>query len=596
MINEELNKRFIRYLIEDKTNCALMFSAPWGRGKTYYIRKCLIPAIEESGEYLCNVISAYGLKNIDELAKEIYNSFNQKTLRYAIEQIQHCFEKENLSNKITIPFENTGLIVSDDFKRYLFKDVDFAKKLLIIEDVERSNINIFEIFGYVNYLCEYKDAKIILVTNEDVFIKFNKSKENDKKIVYSEETEKYFKAKEKTIRETIFFNPNYWEIIDDILNSFDNPIIKKMLENNRFYEPLNKISFRIFTETEFTRETFNFRSLIYGVQKTCELFSCLNESEVKISFFEDVLLGNIAYAFKYKNGNYMDWDDKKNGSDLGSEKHPLFKFSYDFLLDKEISKETILKSQDYYYLKKEELLNNKSLNYFLSIIHEYYIKDESEVQKALKSIYKFIKDDVIKCSDYAHIANYLISIKHNVPGNNEIINQSLNEMLNKEKYDDDNFVEHTKFYNGIALDSAEENEEMADFEHKLLSKKESCDNIGNYDYSREKLLSWLDSIQKNNENTGRKGFAKFLNTEKFDSLISKCSAKEISEIRKTFKFVYRISNAAYFFQEDPTNLDAILESVNRQIDNKQRDKIQILQLKYFSEDLKTILTKLRASI
>ena len=41
------------------------------------------------------------------------------------------------------------------------------KKLLVLEDIERTQIDIIELLGYINNMCENDGVKILLVTNEN---------------------------------------------------------------------------------------------------------------------------------------------------------------------------------------------------------------------------------------------------------------------------------------------------------------------------------------------------------------------------------------------------------------------------------------------
>ena len=82
MTHEELNKYIDHYLNEDKTHSAIMLTAPWGTGKSYYIQNDLVPFLskEENGKIKCIVVSLYGLKNLDDLSKALYLECRLKIL------------------------------------------------------------------------------------------------------------------------------------------------------------------------------------------------------------------------------------------------------------------------------------------------------------------------------------------------------------------------------------------------------------------------------------------------------------------------------------------------------------------------------------
>ena len=54
----------------------------------------------------------------------------------------------------------------------LYKSIDLSGKLIIIEDLERSGIDILEILGYVNNLVEQDGVKVLLVAKEDELIQY----------------------------------------------------------------------------------------------------------------------------------------------------------------------------------------------------------------------------------------------------------------------------------------------------------------------------------------------------------------------------------------------------------------------------------------
>lgn len=49
----------------------------------------------------------------------------------------------------------------------LYSSVDLSSKLLVFEDLERSNIDLIKLLGYVNNLVERDGVKVLLVANEN---------------------------------------------------------------------------------------------------------------------------------------------------------------------------------------------------------------------------------------------------------------------------------------------------------------------------------------------------------------------------------------------------------------------------------------------
>ena len=80
MTDTELNSYIKHYFEKDKTNSAIMLSAPWGTGKSFYIKNILTPFLQKS-RITCIIISLYGLKSIDELSKNLYFEIRFKKIK-----------------------------------------------------------------------------------------------------------------------------------------------------------------------------------------------------------------------------------------------------------------------------------------------------------------------------------------------------------------------------------------------------------------------------------------------------------------------------------------------------------------------------------
>ena len=73
-----------------------------------------------------------------------------------------------------------------------------------------------------------------------------------------------------------------------------------------------------------------------------------------------------------------------------------------------------------------------------------------------------------------------------------------------------------------------------------------------------------------------------------------CTPKQIEEFRGILQYIYMgVSNIAQFMSGDANNLQVVKDGVDELInDGKTFDKIQLLQLKWLSSNLETIIKKL----
>lgn len=170
MTYQELNQYILHYLTEDKTKSAIMLTGPWGTGKSYYIQNELKPFLEkkENGGHSCVIVSLYGLKDTAEISKSIYLGTRMKFLTAASEKSTTVtFAGETIIKGIAGAF-GVDLSVSERSLKRLYASVNLTGKLVVLEDLERSGIDILEVLGYVNNLVEQDGVKVLLVANEDL--------------------------------------------------------------------------------------------------------------------------------------------------------------------------------------------------------------------------------------------------------------------------------------------------------------------------------------------------------------------------------------------------------------------------------------------
>ena len=164
MTYQELNQYILHYLTEDKTKSTIMLTGPWGTGKSYYIQNELKPFLEkkENGGHSCVIVSLYGLKDTAEISKSIYLGTRMKFLTAASENSTTVtFAGETIIKGIAGAF-GVDLSVSERSLKRLYASVNLTGKLVILEDLERSGIDILEVLGYVNNLVSKMGSRFFL--------------------------------------------------------------------------------------------------------------------------------------------------------------------------------------------------------------------------------------------------------------------------------------------------------------------------------------------------------------------------------------------------------------------------------------------------
>ena len=212
MTIESLNNYILQYLKKDKTKTAIMLTGEWGSGKTYYIENELVPFLKEQ-KVTAVVVSLYGLSDISTISKSIYMELRMGT--WAKKQSETVATGKIIAKNVLKNI--TGLVginleLTDADLEKIYESIDLKDKLLIFEDVERSNVDITNILGYVNGLVERDGVKVLLITNEEEILKeeerknhvnlyevSSKNKDGIEKIEIPEDVKLYLRIKEKTV-------------------------------------------------------------------------------------------------------------------------------------------------------------------------------------------------------------------------------------------------------------------------------------------------------------------------------------------------------------------------------------------------------------
>lgn len=600
MANSELNEFIENYIENNKTNSAIMLSAPWGTGKSYYIQNELIPFLK-SKKIKCIVVSLYGLKDIDEISKSIFietkfSVLNKKNSGIVAGKFIGKTIFKNLANLIGIDLNMN----KNDLKQ-LFSSIDLSNKLIILEDLERAGIDIIEILGYINNLVEQDGVKVLVVANEAEILKYievnsDENKEKQKKL--TETSSLYLRIKEKTISDTIKFYSSTTKAIDNILTSFSNSYFNQLLDNKDKLLGDSTISIEIEKEIMSLEEIMNsnLRSVIFACQKTIDMLEKIDFTPNQ-NFMKSILLSNIAFSLKKKNDDSVEWIDEGNtSSKLGTCKYPLYKFSYDYICNQYLDLNA-LKNANEEYCKREKFEKSQTeIAEYLNVIYSYYVEEEQKVLEAQNYIIdKLNTTNMIPFSEYGKLANYFIAIKYTI--HCDQLTEHFKEAIinNLDKVELKTF-DSLGFYSGMILESEDALKEFKEFKNQMLSNINNSTNIlVSFDYSLENIDAFCENVSRQkNSFLEKRCFAKNINNDKLIELLKTCTAKQIQSIREIYLTVYSFSNINDFFQDDKNCIHDLKEKVYELSLNKNigYDRIQIKQLEYFVDNLQSIENRL----
>lgn len=564
MTTTELNQYIKHYIEKDKTKSAIMLSAPWGTGKSYYIQNILIPFLEKDNGKRCIVVSLYGLKDIKEISKSIFLEAKAKLLSKQGTGLATGKLVAKTVIKGVASFFGIDLNMDEDDLNKIYESIDLSDKLIVLEDLERSNIGIIELLGYVNSLVEQDGVKVLLVANEleikkynEIIVKDDKGKEKKIKVL-TDESKQYFRTKEKTVSDTIIFYSSNVKAIDNIMVSFNYRYFNCFLKCKNEFTGDSLISDEIEKAIMFDNNVLsqNLRSFIFACQKTSDIFDKITFT-ADIYFLKTIFMGNVAFVLKRKDNDDIYWLEKENiSSNIGTYKYPLYKFSYDYICNQYFDLQAIKDANDFYCKQKEFEKNQNELEQYFDVIYSYYLESEKKILASIECIAKELESStIIPFNEYRKLANYLIAIKHDL-NCDELVNRCKKAMINNVEKIDSEIIDYTIFHSGIQLETEDAYNEFSEFKNELDDKfKKNNLNLLDYDYSLDNLESFCNKIRKERDSfINKRCFAKKLDNEKLIALLKKCSANQISDIRNIFQTVYSFSNINEVFSDDKESL------------------------------------------
>ncbi|MDE6434377.1 MAG: KAP family NTPase [Lachnospiraceae bacterium] len=600
MTNKELNNYIYHYLKKDKTQTAIMLTGEWGSGKTYYIEHVLIPFLKEK-KATCVVVSLYGLEDTSAISKSIYMELRMRTLAgKASETVTtgRVIAKnviKGITGKVGLDFT-----LSDEDLNELYESVNLKDKLLILEDIERSNICMPELLGYVNGLVERDKVKVLLVANENEILKkktikiesdftfMHKDKQNqeEKQQNISEDVKQYLQIKEKTVSDTIQFSGNTRIAVEEIIKGFDNARINSIIND----DVLKKIS-----EVVSSTCKKNLRTFIYALQKSVDIMDKMEEFQFENDFFFYLLYGIINLSGTIKSGEFPKWEGNEYlSTKLGSNNIPLMRFAYDYIrwqtFDMEAVNQTYKAYREFRFFER-----NAEDNYpDLRVLGNYAKETECNVLNALNNIEKKLQiPDAIGIHAYCKLAYYMICVGAAVGFDCEnacnLMLKNARGLGKKANTRADKFFAHTY---DIEDDILKEKYEY--FIKKLAEAIEFEQEQASFSYEPNALNElYTDICMDTAKYTRGHQFISKYDLTKIISMLLDSSSAQIDDFRGILFAVYRDARKNEFDEKDVEALRKLLELVEETRNGEHNwDKIQLMQINWLCLNLEQFIKQI----
>ncbi len=326
---DDLVESILDYIRSDYTDYAIMINGEWGSGKTYFWNHKIRNRIENmtvNGKKLTTIyMSLYGISNLEEISKKIFIETTQlmdKNLKKYMNSNGQTFIPE---------YAKTGLDMANFFGVTQNGDkVDYENffstddKVLCFDDLERANVDVIDILGYINNFVEHDHIKTIIICNEKelstklkssnlemkTFIatylldKEDKLLTTDKPMVEKiedtiedvfDKANDYERIKEKLIGETFEYAPEFTYIINGLLIRYENnkELIRFLRENTH-----------LIVSTFIKSGTRNLRILKHALNDFKKVFDMVNKAYPNTNnrILQTMLIFTIAISFEIKAG------------------------------------------------------------------------------------------------------------------------------------------------------------------------------------------------------------------------------------------------------------------------------------------------------
>lgn len=595
MDDSELCRYIDNYVKNNKTQTAIMLTGEWGIGKSYFIKEVLLPYLKiANSDTRCVISSVYGLERIDELNKNIYWELRSLNIDKSNEGVVGGVILAKTLVKGVLGAVGINLTVNDDDLKNLYESIDLSNKLIVIEDIERSNLGVEKILGYVNNLVEQDGAKVLIVANESELIKKVKVvdsfgngsnlKDTDESFhfEYTEDSQRYLRIKEKTISETIQYYGNHNTAVKNIISMYDNKALSEFSCDSNAKE---------IVEIMYLCKNMNLRSFVFACQKTVELFSYM-KNEIDTEFKQCVFYSIIAYSLRTMRSGSDRWtSDLPYSFDYGLLQYPLFKFCYDYIWYQTVDTKKIEEAVE--ILKKIRLYDkNKSRNdKDINTISNYYREYEKNVIEAVDSISGRLENEQdISFYDYGTIAAYLIVISHKL---GKDISKAKRLMIRNLSGRGDNLEKEKLFRITLHNEEKSIRNEFDEFQKEVYKTIKKNEIIQGFEYLPEQsqmFYSYASDHEVAFHGTGK--FAAALNIPKLIMMFVEASPSQKNDIRMAFQSVYRLENIKVFLANDKPYLEELRDGVNRYCEDGIDDKIQQMQAQWFMADLEECIRKL----
>ncbi len=626
-MNDNITNRIIQYL-QVNSNYAIILSGEYGIGKTHFLKTVVFPKVENllvsssgSGtdvvkpkqiKYKTIHVSLFGVKSIEELQKtlflEIYPLLKSKVAKVSKGLLKGVGQFFSINIDELIADVNIGS-----------KQTGFENLLICIDDIDRKNpeLDLTEVYGYVNDLVENHGAKIVLIANE---VKLREEQNKNSKDNYSI-------LREKVIGVTIPFIPDlnkvFCQIIDenykqkdkeyyDFLKIHEQEIVRviKQADNNLrnliFFLEHFKIVYKV--ALLYFKEYPEVSKYVNKLKKQILTFTLPVSIEYKIgklienniSTIKDLYSNNFRYnfdQFKFKKEErektYREVFIEKYFKDVPLDKN-FFPSVFNYILGKDeftIEKfgEDIsfyLKITDKTIPEEQELL--QELAYW-----ECVQLSENNYKSKTNKLIQYIKEGKMSLDQYVTVFHYATRfnniLEYNLDDLKGLFFKSMYDNtkkfgevpIQKLKYAVSNDAEYKEYLSAI-------NEECLKVNKEIQNSNKKKYWLNKYEEFKDNYDNFIDESRITNSETSLKPYLSYFPTIETADFVINLTKIQIISFAEYIRDRYK-SNSANYLSPDKKFLEILRSKATEKQRDPEKDKIDKLALKILIEDIRKAL-------
>lgn len=217
--------KYCKEFIESKESphFAILLKGKWGVGKTYFIEKLIKEYPDKNKTRKTCKISNAEIKRNNFLKISLFGITSIKEIDDKIFQEAHPIISKKINpitKTIISTLSNYTNVDLSHLDRYIksFSEVD--KKVLIVDDIERAEIPISQIFGYFSNIISETDVRVIFVGNEEKIYNENDISKKEKNSSNTDNSD-YNLIKEKTIGMEFLIEADIGDAVDSFIKEFN---------------------------------------------------------------------------------------------------------------------------------------------------------------------------------------------------------------------------------------------------------------------------------------------------------------------------------------------------------------------------------------